>query len=181
MKSNKPSLTPAKVWGHLKLITTHKAKVAKLCFRTGIYLQGIVHDLSKYSPAEFIDSARYFNGERSPIEVQKETTGFSTAWLHHKGRNKHHHEYWVDYIDQGGIPCKMPFKYALELVCDSVAAGQVYLGKDWNKGCPKVYWETRKSDAKVHEDTYKFLTFAFNQIAIDGLDVLNTLKNYKYD
>ena len=37
---------------HFKTITHHKILVAKGCFRVGLYRQGLLHDMSKYSPSE---------------------------------------------------------------------------------------------------------------------------------
>ncbi len=106
---------------HFILITRHKWKVLRLCVKAGIPWQGIVHDLSKYSPAEFFESAKFYSGTHSPIKESKTKYGYSKAWLHHKGRNKHHYEYWFD----GSAPDKtpiIPYKYAIEMVCDTLAA-----------------------------------------------------------
>ncbi len=93
----------ANVWNHLKTITEHKFFVMKNCFRVGLYRQGLLHDLSKYSPEEFVIGVRYYQGNRSPNAAEREKYGFSKAWLHHKGRNKHHFEYWIDFsINNGG-------------------------------------------------------------------------------
>ena len=108
-----------KVWKHLKTITYHKILVARGCFKVGLYRQGIMHDLSKYSPTEFGVGIRYFQGTRSPNNAEREDIGYSSAWLHHKGRNKHHYEYWVDYsmhIPGGMSPVAMPDKYVAEMV-----------------------------------------------------------------
>ena len=87
---------PARFWGHLKTITLHKLRVTRLCFKMGLIKQGLLHDLSKYSPVEFWAGVRYFQGNRSPIDAEKEAKGYSEGWLHHKGHNKHHWEYWID-------------------------------------------------------------------------------------
>ena len=87
---------PARFWGHLKTITLHKLRVTRLCFKMGLIKQGLLHDLSKYSPVEFWAGVRYFQGYRSPIDAEKEAKGYSEGWLHHKGHNKHHWEYWID-------------------------------------------------------------------------------------
>ena len=86
---------------HLKTVTHHKKLVLQHCFRVGLYYQGITHDLSKFSPVEFLAGARYFQGNRSPNEAERLKKGYSAAWLHHKGRNKHHLEYWIDYSPEG--------------------------------------------------------------------------------
>lgn len=98
---------------HLKTVTRHRRLVRHYCFRLGLYWQGLTHDLSKYSPTEFWRSAKYYQGFRSPNDQERSETGVSLSWLHHKGRNRHHFEYWIDYrigpdgtVTMGG--CKMP-------------------------------------------------------------------------
>lgn len=71
-------------WGHLTTITRHKLLVGKLCFDCGLYKQGLLHDLSKYSWVEFSSGVKYFQGNRSPIDKEKEVIGYSKGWLHHK-------------------------------------------------------------------------------------------------
>jgi len=67
-----------------------------------MYKQGLLHDLSKYSPVEFLVGCKYYQGTRSPNNAEREDIGVSTSWLHHKGRNKHHFEHWVDYSVNDG-------------------------------------------------------------------------------
>ena len=86
-----------KIWKHFKTITYHKYLVMQGCFKVGLYWQGIFHDMSKYSPSEFWVGAKYYQGNRSPNNAEREAIGYSSSWLHHKGRNKHHYEYWIDY------------------------------------------------------------------------------------
>lgn len=74
-------------FGHLKTVLKHKTIVCGFCFKCGLYRQGLTHDLSKLSPAEFIPGVRYFSGKRSPNEQERTEKGYSAAWLHHKGRN----------------------------------------------------------------------------------------------
>ena len=89
----------------------------KYCFKVGLYKQGFLHDLSKYSPTEFMVGAKYYQGTRSPNNAEREATGVSTSWLHHKGRNKHHFEYWVDYNMKShkNEPVEMPYNYVAEM------------------------------------------------------------------
>ena len=116
---------------HFKKICKHKYYVGKYCFHYGLYKQGLMHDLSKFSPTEFFESVKYYQGDRSPIDACKEQNGYSEAWLHHKGRNKHHYEYWFDNLDNGGKPLLMPFNYMVEMFCDYIGAGQAYMGKNF--------------------------------------------------
>ena len=83
-------------WRHFKTITTHRILVMQGCFKMGLYWQGLTHDLSKYSPTEFMTGVRYYQGNKSPNAAEREEKGYSEAWLHHKGRNRHHYEYWTD-------------------------------------------------------------------------------------
>ena len=97
---------------HFKTITKHKFYVMKLCFRFGLYKQGLLHDLSKYTWSEFATGAKYYLGYKSPNSNERDTIGYSSAWLHHKGRNKHHWEYWIDFTSKGIIAIEMPIKQA---------------------------------------------------------------------
>ena len=125
--------------GHLRTITAHKLRVMKCCFRVGLYRQGLLHDLSKYGPTEFRIGARYYQGDRSPNEIERLETGRSTAWLHHKGRNKHHLEYWIDYSPTGDhrmCGMEMPVNYVVEMFCDRIAACQIYQGGEVHRRLP---------------------------------------------
>ena len=132
----------------------------KNCFRVGLYRQGLLHDLSKYSWAEFRTGVRYFNGHLSPNSVERVETGVSPAWLHHKGRNKHHYEYWVDYdIQHPGelCGCRMPYRYVAEMFCDRVAASKVYKGAAYNDACPWEYFQPTKDSPYIHPETRREL------------------------
>ena len=115
-----------KAFYHFITLTHHKILVMQGCFKVGLYGQGLLHDMSKYSPAEFLVGARYYQGDRSPNNAEREAVGYSSAWLHHKGRNKHHYEYWIDYsasdIKGGMTPARMPDKYVVEMLMDRIAA-----------------------------------------------------------
>lgn len=114
-------------YNHLKTITKHKMIVMKLCFKCGYFKRGLLHDLSKYGPTEFIASAKHFQGTRSPIDAEKEELGYSLAWQHHQNHNPHHWEYWIDYNNNGEpVAVKIPYEYVVEMVCDWVGAGIVY-------------------------------------------------------
>ena len=122
---------------HFCTITRHRLLVCKHCFKLGLYWQGLTHDLSKYSPEEFWTGVRYYQGDRSPNAAEREVIGFSKAWLHHKGRNKHHFEYWIDVSlnkEEGLVGNKMPVRYVAEMLCDRIAACEVYRGKNYTSG-----------------------------------------------
>lgn len=160
-----PPITAKNAWNHFRTITKHKAIVAKECFSVGLYRQGLLHDMSKYSPTEFLVGARYFQGDRSPNNREREVTGLSTAWLHHKGRNLHHYEYWLDYTTRtdggingsGIIPCRMPGRYVVEMFLDRVAASKVYRGKDYTDADPWKYYATGNTRRFLYPDTADLL------------------------
>lgn len=160
-----------KAWKHFKTITYHKYLVMQGCFKVGLYKQGLLHDLSKYSPAEFIVGAKYYQGDRSPNSAEREDIGYSSSWLHHKGRNKHHYEYWIDYscrgIPGGMLPAPMPDKYIVEMLMDRIAACKVYHGKKYTCKDPLAYYESGKELAPLllHEKTRKKLERMLNMLA----------------
>ena len=138
--------------GHLNTINRHKLLVAKYCFKAGLYRQGLLHDLSKYSPAEFITGVRFYQGDKSPNSAERQKYGYSRAWLHHKGRNKHHMEYWTDY-SQTGDKCmagvEMPVEYVVEMFCDRIAACRVYHGDAYTDAYGNVVGVTDRKIAEV--------------------------------
>ncbi len=155
---------------HFKTITKHKIQVGKLCFRIGLYKQGLLHDLSKYAPCEFMTGVRYYQGDKSPNSAERDEKGYSTAWLHHKGRNRHHWEYWVDYTRSGLKPGKMPNRYILEMFCDRVAASQVYQGKKYTDHSPLAYYEGGKHSYIMHPHTRLLLEELLRYLDQHGLD-----------
>ena len=150
-----------KVWKHFKTITYHKYLVMQGCFKVGLYKQGLLHDLSKYSPSEFWVGAKYYQGDRSPNNAEREAIGYSSAWLHHKGRNKHHYEYWIDYstvgIPGGMAPAPMPAKYIVEMLMDRIAACKVYNGSHYTDASPWEYYSLGREHAPLHPETKALL------------------------
>ena len=141
---------------HFKTITYHKYLVMKGCFAVGLYRQGICHDLSKYSWTEFRVGAKYYQGNRSPNNAEREDIGYSSAWLHHKGRNRHHYEYWVDYstqsIEGGMAPVPMPRKYVAEMLMDRIAASKTYRGSAYKDSDPLVLQKCKRAAVYAHTD-----------------------------
>ena len=133
----------------------------KECFKIGLYKQGLTHDLSKYSPTEFLVGCKYYQGNRSPNNAEREETGVSKAWLHHKGRNRHHFEYWIDYsVEKDGNPMAgmaKPRKYIAEMMMDRMAASKIYNGKNYNDHFPLQYYEKGKHHYMMHPQTEKDL------------------------
>lgn len=144
------------------------------CFRVGLYRQGLLHDLSKYMPSEFLVGARYYQGDRSPNNAEREAIGYSSAWLHHKGRNKHHYEYWVDYNvlepDRIMSPVAMPDKYVIEMFMDRIAASKVYNREKYTDGSPLEYYSKslEKAPDMLHKDTRRKLEKLLRMLAARG-------------
>ncbi len=153
---------------HLHTVNTHRYEVMKNCFKCGLYRQGLAHDLSKYSPAELFVSIRYFQGDRSPYMYEKEKFGYSEGWLHHKGRNRHHWEYYQDMINGKWQAVEMPFPYLVEMVCDRVAACKVYQKDHYTKRSALEYYLTRNDRFYMHEKTAARLESILRDIAERG-------------
>ena len=144
---------------HLSTITKHRHKVIYHCFRCGIGFQGLFHDLSKYSPCELFTGAKYYQGNRSPNERERELFGYSAAWMHHKGRNRHHFEYWVDLnpATRQYEPVPMPARFLAEMFCDRVAASKIYRGQDYTDHDALAYFTKGNAAKKMHSETAKTL------------------------
>jgi len=166
------------IFKHTKLVLNHKYVVFKLCCKVGIPWRGFMHDWSKFSPTEFFESIKYYVGNRSPILECKKDKGYSEAWLHHKGRNKHHHEYWIDLT----LPEKtsiMPYKYAAEMICDKMAAGIVYQGKRWTKDWQINYYMGEREKCLIHPQIDKFMIATFTEVSKKGINKTLTKQNIK--
>ena len=153
-------------FGHLKTISIHKYYVFKYACKAGIPLQGLTHDLSKFSYIEFSEGVKYYtDGKKSPISTCKKLNGYSKAWLHHKGRNKHHFEYWYDFNTPDNTPI-IPYKYVVEMICDTLAASKTYYGKNWTPKVQLDYFNNRK-DLKYLNVNIKNMLLEVYQEMID--------------
>ena len=161
-------------WGHLKTINHHKMLVMKGCFKVGLYKQALLHDLSKYMPAEFFVGVRYFRGDVSPNNLERKEKGYSSAWLHHKGRNKHHLEYWIDYgvgDDQPPLMgMRMPEKYVVEMFIDRMSASKNYQKEKYTDRSALEYYERGKARHILHPDSRELLERLLNMLAEEGED-----------
>lgn len=156
---------------HLKTINHHRKLVMEGCFRLGLYWQGLTHDLSKYTWPEMRIGIRYYLEGQSPHNGERKVRGYSTAWLHHKGRNKHHAEYWIDYTtgpDKHVAGMKMPVKYLIEMFVDRISASKNYRKDEYKDTDPLDYYEKRKSYMIVHDDTRRQLEFLLHMLADQG-------------
>ena len=159
-----------KLIGHFRTITKHRHAVIRNCRRAGILWQGLRHDLSKYSPTEFIPGVKYYVGTRSPNELERAEKGYSAAWLHHKGRNRHHFEYWSDYnpVERRVGPVKMPLRYVIEMVCDRMAASRIYLGDKYTDASALEYFVHGKSHRVIHPETSDLCERLLTMLADEG-------------
>ena len=159
-----------KALAHLHTINKHKIKVTYLCFRCHLYKQGLLHDLSKYSYIELKTGFHYYQGFRSPIDAEKEEKGYSLGWLHHKGRNKHHWEYWLDFGVDGIYACKMPTNYVIEMFCDRVAASKTYNKEKYTDADSLKYYMRGRGHYVIHPDTDELLHKLLEMLAQKGED-----------
>lgn len=102
------------------------------CFQAGLYWQGLIHDLSKFSIYEFWKNS-------------------SEAYKHHIKINPHHYEYWILNNDNF---IEMSRKYALELICDYLANQKIKQVYEW--------WNDNRSILKIHEDTKCYINNVLN-------------------
>ena len=157
--------------GHLHTVLIHKKEVYILCKKCGIPMQGICHDLSKFSSQEFLPGVKYWTGDASPQVGERKDLGYSEAWLHHKGRNKHHFEYWTDYVEGKGVcAIQMPNKWFVEMVCDRIAACKVYLGDKYTDSSALEYYYKARSNYLINEKTAYDLETVLKFLALNGED-----------
>lgn len=171
-------------WKHFCTITRHKMLVMKGCFRVGLIRQGLLHDLSKYTPTEFLVGCKYYQGTMSPNNAERQERGYSSAWLHHKGRNKHHLEYWIDY----GVPdkegpnkgkkkgicgMKMPVKYVVEMYIDRVAASKNYQREKYKDDSALKYYLGGKEFSLLQDDSRALLELLLHMLAKRGEEETN--------
>jgi len=163
---------------HFNLVNKHRFKVFKLCLKAGIPYRGLVHDLSKYSKEEFFESAKYYSGDKSPISNCKKDIGYSKAWLHHKGRNKHHYEYWYDpYAPQKAAI--IPYKYTVEMICDTLAAGMTYMKDKWTKEYQLEYYLKHRKLEYINPHIDEVLVEVYKKVSKDGIDKTINSKTLK--
>ncbi len=163
---------------HTSLVLKHKWYVLIYCTKLGMPIRGLKHDMSKFSPIEFWESVKYYNGHVSPLDVSRDKNGYSRAWLHHKGRNKHHPEYWVD-INALEITPIIPYKYVAEMICDKLSANKVYNGKNWTWSSELEYWNKEKQVIQINKHTEEMLTEVFEQVAREGIEPVLKKANIK--
>lgn len=168
---------------HFWTITKHRHKVIKYCFKVGIGFQGLFHDLSKYSWTEFTVGAKYYAGSYSPNANERKEKGYSLAWMHHKGRNKHHEEYWVDIQKDEYAPVRMPIRFLKENLCDRIAASRIYLKKNYTSSSALEYFQSKNTLKNLHPETATVLIYWLELVAKDGetkaLKEIKAVSNYE--
>lgn len=160
---------------HFKTVMNHKYEVFKNMCMCGRPLQGLVHDMSKFSPIEFITSVKYYKGTYSPITAERKDKGYSSVWLHHKAHNKHHTQYWIDLTHGEVIPVEMPWKYVVEFLCDGIAAGKTYAknkGVEWTKENPLEHFNRTDAKSFIHPATRDKIRFYYTDIAERGWEAV---------
>ena len=161
-----------KLWKHFATINRHRYLVRKCCFKMGLYWQGLTHDLSKYSPTEFLVGAKYFQGNRSPNAAERDDKGYSESWMHHKGRNRHHYEYWTDMSKVTRVyePVPVPRKYVAEMIADRIAACKVYEKEAYTPGSALAYLQRSREKDLMHPQTRRELEFLLTMLKDAGED-----------
>lgn len=171
-----------KIFKHFFTVARHRRLVRKHCFKCGLIKQGLFHDLSKYSPSEFWAGAKYYQGSRSPQAREREIYGYSAAWLHHKGRNKHHFEYWTDFAEGRKVYVEMPKKYLAEMICDRIAAGKTYMKDKYTDANPLIYFESKTDKEGMHPNTCAALRYFLTLLKDNGEKyTFKELKKYVKD
>lgn len=112
--------------------------------------------------------------EQEALTMQnREVKGYSAAWLHHKGRNRHHYEYWLDYStdpNEGIIGMKMPVRYVVEMFIDRVAASKNYMKEKYTDQAPLEYYEkgAARLGKMIHPETAELLHQLLKMLAEEG-------------
>ena len=163
--------------------------VMHYCFKIGLYKQGLLHDMSKYTPTEFLVGCKYYQGTMSPNNAERADKGYSSAWLHHKGRNKHHMEYWIDYgvgdgrdgqePHRGICGMKMPIRYVAEMYVDRVSASKNYQRDKFRTDSPLQYYLKGRKYYILNEDTRAMLELLLVMLAVKGENEVNHFLKYE--
>jgi len=142
-------------WKYFKYIVNHKWNVFIECFKTKQFFHGIVHDISKFLPSEFIPYAKFFyskNREKEYKQSDENDTNFQKGWCHHQKRNKHHWNYWVSVTRKDEIEAiPMATKYIMQMIADWNGMGRKFGGKT------KDYYLKNKDTMILHPKTIKII------------------------
>lgn len=104
---------------------------------------------------------------------ERDRYGYSKAWLNHKGRNKHHAEYWQDIRPSGKTePIDMPRKYLAEMICDRVAASKIYLKENYTNDAPWNYYDSHRDENQFSTNTRQDLVYFLQMLRDEGEEYL---------
>ena len=172
-----------KFFGHLFLILRHRHQVIRNASHCGIFFHALKHDLSKFSFKEFFPSVKYFAGDHSPVYEQRMANSyFSSICQHHTRRNPHHWEYWTDFFKGAILVKAMPYKYAVEYVCDMLSASKTYDPKHFSGKTALNYFDSRSSYYYMNSGTREFIRWClarYAELVFKGLKKKDTLAKYK--
>ena len=140
---------------YLRYVLRHKWYVLVECCKMGVPWRGIVHDWSKFSPAEWRPYALSFYG---PWEYEGRpqwlVEAMDRAWLHHQHCNDHHWQHWVLVQDDDPtVALPIPDRVRREMLADWRGANRAQTGGDhlaqWYAG--------HKDKMQLHPDTREWI------------------------
>jgi hypothetical protein len=136
-------------------ILEHKWNVLIECFKMGMILHGITHDLSKFLPSEFISYARFFHAKdrtKTYKTSDEQDPNFLMGWCLHQKRNKHHWNYWVCVTRKDEIsPIPMPMKYVKQMIADWRGMSRKFAGN------ARDYYLKNRDSIILHSDTTRIV------------------------
>lgn len=114
----------------------------------------IIHDWTKFTPAELPHYGRQFFGAHDDPE------GFIRCWVHHQNAHPHHWEYWIprtghnrcDPLYEDNQPIEMPLWAVREMLADWMGASRAYEGR-WPTSGNWSWFDENYSEIRVHPKT----------------------------
>jgi hypothetical protein len=139
----------------------HKILVFKFGLKTGAPIwRLVVHDWTKFTPAELPHYANRFYGEEYGLEIDH--LKFALAWNHHHKTNPHHSEFWIPTTAHmlsplpAGLPLPMPEPVIREMVADWLAASH-HTGQHPNSLAEWAWFQKEKVNMRLHNETWIIL------------------------
>ncbi|MDY6093648.1 MAG: DUF5662 family protein [Candidatus Enteromonas sp.] len=173
----------SRFFSHIRLVLAHRHRVIANASHCGIFWHSLFHDLSKFSPQELFPSAHFYVGDHSPVYEQRLRSGyFSSICQHHTKRNKHHWEYWTDFFAGRIIVRSMPWKYAMEYVCDVLSASYCYHPESFRRETPLEYFRHFLPAYHMTKRTSTFIEWCldrYRELGFAGLKKKDTRKKYE--
>lgn len=166
---------------HFNTVIKHKFLVFKYSCKLGIPFTGLIHDMSKFHPVEFINSVKYYDGKMSPTIVERRSkNNVSDITMHHAFRNKHHWHYYVDYLPNEFVIARMNYKHSVEYVCDIISASKTYRKKEFKIIDPYDYFKSHSEHYIMHPANKEFVLWLTLEIANTKFKVKKKLVKEKY-